>query len=190
MYRLGADFLAAQGWDQISNSHWRRTPRERNVYNLRIKEGVDCLAYGSGGGGLLGRHSYVVAPDLQTYADGIRAGRKPVEGIRVSDTLQPLRNAITAGIETGRLDIATLGALAPGADVAERLAPLLGQWRTAGLVELSGDVVTLTTAGRFWYSNLVFAFDSLLCEGGAPTTGGMPQRPAATPNLHKTRELS
>jgi oxygen-independent coproporphyrinogen-3 oxidase len=195
MYRIGADFLAGENWEQISNSHWRRTQRERNIYNLRIKEGVDCLAYGSGGGGNLGRYSYAVAPDLQTYADGIRAGGKPIEGMRVSDSLQPLRNAITSGIEKGRLDLSAVAALAPGAskgsDVIGRLSPLVEQWRTAGLVELSGDVMALTTAGRFWYSNLVFAFDSILCPGATPpSTGGPQTRPAFLHNPQKTRELS
>ena len=195
-YRMGADFLGARGWEQISNSHWRRTPRERNIYNLRIKEGVDCLAYGSGGGGNLGRLSYAVAPDLQTYADGIRAGRKPVEGMRVADAWQPLRNAVTAGIEKGRLDLGRLDALAPPAAAADgsvtgRLAPLLAQWREAGLIELADDVMALTTAGRFWYSNLVFAFDSILCPGATPPSTGGPQgRPAFLQNLQKTRELS
>ena len=188
MYRTGADFLAGRGWQHISNSHWRRTPRERNVYNSRIKEGADCLAYGSGGGGTLGSYSYAVAPDLQTYADGIRAGRKPIEGMRVSDTLQPLRNAVTAGIEKGALDIAALAALAPGADVAGEVAPLLRQWREAGLVELDGDVMRLTTAGRFWYSNLVFAFDAILCAGATPPVDA--PRPALPSHQAKTRELS
>jgi len=185
-YRIGADFLDGRGWEQISNSHWRRTPRERNIYNLRIKEGVDCLAYGSGGGGNLGRYSYAVAPELQTYAEGVRAGRKPIEGMRVSDSFQPLRNVITSGIEKGRLDMSAIAPLAPVGDVAGRLAPLLRQWREAGLVEFAGDVVTLTTAGRFWYSNLIFAFDAILCPA--------PPVPAAEPSLvhnpHKKRELS
>lgn len=190
MYRSGADFLGRSGWRQISNSHWRRTPRERNVYNLRIKQGAECLAYGSGAGGLLGGHSYTVAPDLQTYADAVRAGRKPIEGMRVSDALQPLRDAITAGIEVGALDLRTVAELAPGADVAGALAPLLEQWRGAGLMELAGDVMTLTTAGRFWYSNLVFAFDAILCAS-AVTPGHAPRvRPDLSSNPRQTRELS
>jgi oxygen-independent coproporphyrinogen-3 oxidase len=186
-YRMGADFLGRQGWEQISNSHWRRTPRERNVYNLRIKEGADCLAYGSGAGGLMGRHSYVVAPDLQNYAQGVRDGRKPVEGIRVSDALQPLRNLVTAGIETGRLDIGRIAAAACDARLRARLAPLLEQWQAAGLIALDGDVVTLTTAGRFWYSNLVFAFDAVLREG-APAAQDPPP-PSPITNDPKARQL-
>ncbi len=176
MYRIGAEHLGAEGWEQISNSHWRRTKLERNVYNLRIKQGVDCLAYGSGAGGLIGRHSYALTPDLEAYAQGVRAGQKPLAGMRVADGFQPLRNLVTAGLETGRLDLGGIEAAAPMPGVRATLAPLLEQWRSAGLVELAGDTVTLTLAGRFWYSNLVFAFDALLCAEPAPAFLSPPQQ--------------
>ena len=87
--------------------------------------------------------------------------------------------------------VGALAALAPGADVAGALAPLLRQWQSAGLVALDGDVVRLTTAGRFWYSNLVFAFDAILCAGaGNPMAGGPQSRPTFLQNQPKTRELS
>src|SRR5690606_13784105 len=127
MYRIGAEQLGSEGWEQISNSHWRRTRHERNVYNLRIKEGVDCLAYGSGAGGRMGHHSYALAPDLDTYAQGVRAGRKPLAGMRVADRFQPLRNLVTAGLETGRLDLGRIEAIAPNSGVHATLAPLLEQ---------------------------------------------------------------
>lgn len=193
LYRIGADFLAEQDWQQLSNSHWRRTPRERNLYNLRIKEGGDCLAYGSGSGGLLGRHSYIVAPDLQNYTEGVLAGRKPIDGMSVSDALQPLRNAITAGLEKGRLDLADVAALAPDRDVAATLLPLVRQWREAGLVEPSDEdgVMNLTTAGRFWYGNLIFAFDAILCADTAPSpAGGPPRRPTPPPSPSQTSTSS
>lgn len=189
MYRLGAEHLGAEGWEQISNSHWRRTQLERNVYNLRIKEGVDCLAYGSGAGGLMGRHSYALTPDLDAYGQGVLAGQKPLAGMRVADSFQPLRNLVTAGLETGRLDLGRVEAIAPESRVRATLAPLLEQWRTAGLVELAGDAVTLTVAGRFWYSNLVFAFDALLCEDGSPA-GGPPPAFLSLPKQNEAKELS
>lgn len=188
MYRAGAEYLAGKGWEQISNSHWRSTPRERNVYNLRIKEGLDCLAYGSGAGGLLGSYSYAIASDLQAYTQAVREGRKPVDGMRVSDARQPLRNLVTAGIETGRLDLAQVAAAAATPGVRQVLEPLLEQWRSAGLVELSGDILSLTTAGRFWYSNLVFAFDAVLCEN--PSRSGDTPLPPSLTNHPKKRQLS
>lgn len=161
MYRVGVETLAAEGWTQISNSHWARTPRERNIYNLSIKEGADCLAYGSGAGGMLGRYSYALTADIDAYGDAVRAGRKPIDGIRVSDSLEPARCAVTAGLETGRLDLDRIP-LPQGGKLAACVAPLVEQWRAAGLVTLSGNVVSLTTAGRFWYGNLVSAFDAIL----------------------------
>ncbi len=49
-YRIGSDFLNERSWRQVSNNHWARTSLERNRYNRMIKEGADCLAYGSGAG--------------------------------------------------------------------------------------------------------------------------------------------
>jgi putative heme utilization carrier protein HutX len=168
MYRIGAEFLGARGWSQISNSHWARTPRERNVYNLRIKEGADCLAYGSGAGGSIGRYSYSLAGKLQQYRDDIAAGRKPLNGMSVSDDLQLARDHVIAGFEVGCLDIGNLD-VPHIKDVGSLFAPLLEQWQTAGLVRIENDVVHLTTAGRFWYSNLIAAFNDIL-------SGTMPSR--------------
>lgn len=50
LYLQGCDFMDQAGWRCISNSHWARTTRERNLYNLLIKQGADCLAFGSGAG--------------------------------------------------------------------------------------------------------------------------------------------
>ncbi|WP_291002143.1 heme anaerobic degradation radical SAM methyltransferase ChuW/HutW [Hyphomicrobium sp.] len=173
MYRAGVEFLAAKDWTQISNSHWARTPRERNIYNLRIKEGADCLAYGSGAGGLLGRYSYGIAAGLDSYRDAILAGRKPIDTIRVSDSLQPVRNVITAGLETGHLDFDRI-ALPHGGNLKTWIAPLLEQWRSAGLVSINGNVMSLSTAGRFWYGNLVSAFDAILSEAGPSARSNPP----------------
>lgn len=161
MYEAGALFFAKAGWRQISNSHWARTPRERNIYNLCIKQGVDCLAYGSGAGGTIGRYGYSVAGDLQRYNAAIAAGYKPLDGMNVSDDLDPVRHRVAAGFEVGRLDLADL-ALPHIPDVDALFTPLLNQWQRTGLVTLDGNLVQLTIAGRFWYSNLIAAFNDIL----------------------------
>lgn len=183
MYEVGAEVLADAGWSQISNSHWARTPRERNIYNLSIKEGADCLAYGSGAGGKLGRYSYTLTADIDAYGAAIGAGRKPIAAILVSDPLEPARGAVTAGLETGRLDLDRIP-LPEGVELAACVAPLLEQWRGAGLVTLSEHVVSLTTAGRFWYGNLVSAFDAILTALAPSIAGG----PAGAHSVLKTRE--
>ena len=160
-YGTGADFLRRRNWRQISNNHWGRTTRERNLYNLLIKEGADCLAFGAGAGGSIGDTSYAVTGDLARYREDLRAGLKPLGILTVSDALQPLRDFVTASFETGRLDLAGLGALA-GEEAAASFAPLLAQWQAKGLLTLSGEIADLTVAGRFWYANLISAFHDIL----------------------------
>lgn len=161
MYRIGVETLGAAGWRQVSNSHWRRTLNERNRYNLRIKQGADCLAYGAGAGGLASPYSYAVSSDLKTYAEAIQKAQKPVSGVFIADDAHEARHLTTAGFEVGVLNLGVIaGLVAPTTYSA--LRALCRQWQSAGLLSMSGDLITLTVAGRFWYSNLVFAFDAML----------------------------
>lgn len=188
MYEAGAAFLGMRGWRQISNSHWARTPRERNRYNLRIKQGADCLAYGSGAGGTIGRYSYSVAGDLRQYTDGIAAGRKPIGGMSISDDLEIARHYVTAGFEIGRLDVGGLD-VPHIADVRTLFAPLLEQWQGAGLMVVEGDVARLTLPGRFWYSNLIAAFNDIITGTGPASDtrhGGPPPQFNNRPNAGET----
>jgi oxygen-independent coproporphyrinogen-3 oxidase len=171
MYCAGADFIASQGWRQISNSHWGRTSRERNRYNLMIKAGADCLAYGSGAGGLLGRCSYAVNGNIAAYMAAVSHGQKPISGMRMSDDLQPARDYIAAGLETGVLNVTGFDVFGiPGA--SELFTSLLSQWQAAGLLVMTGDSACLTTAGRFWYGNLINAFNDILVKiAGEPSSG-------------------
>lgn len=77
-YCSGAENLAQAGWHQLSNSHWARTTRERNLYNLLIKQGADCLALGSGAGGSLQGHAYMQHRSLDNYYRLIDSGQKPL----------------------------------------------------------------------------------------------------------------
>lgn len=178
-YLAGTAFLAAEGWNQLSNSHWQRTPLERNRYNRLIKEGVDCLAYGSGAGGLAGGYSYAIESDLIRYGEAVQAGRKPLAGLSVGDAWQPARQRVTAGFEAGCLDLSGLQSLAPEACLRQ-MQYLAEQWQSAGLLQIDGGRLDLTLAGRFWASNLIFAFDALLSGDAVPAlssaSGGRPQQ--------------
>jgi oxygen-independent coproporphyrinogen-3 oxidase len=182
MYRAGTDFLTARGWRQISNSHWGRTARERNRYNLMVKAGAECLAYGSGAGGLLGRYSYGVNGDLAAYAADMSRSQKPIGTMRIGDDLQSARDYIAANLEIGMLDMTGLSV--PGApDAGTVFAPLLSQWHAAGILTMAGDTARLTTAGRFWYGNLIDAFNDILVKitGGSPPAFPMQRASTAAP---------
>jgi len=148
-YREAARLLEEADWRQISNSHWARTTRERNLYNLLIKQGADCLAYGAGAGGSLADHAYALEPDVESYGALVRAGRKPLRAIREPDASERVHQRLVAGLEVGRLDCSELPP-----EALRRIEPLLGQWQRAGLLEGARARRRLTIAGRFWAPNL------------------------------------
>ncbi|WP_432720123.1 heme anaerobic degradation radical SAM methyltransferase ChuW/HutW [Jeongeupia wiesaeckerbachi] len=161
MYLAGLDRLAEAGWRQLSNSHWARTTRERNLYNQLIKDGADCLAFGSGGGGSAHGISYVVDSSLASYEEKCDAGCKPLAHLAQSDAWQPIREAVTGGIERGRLDLYALP-LDDGPSLVESLSPLIANWHQTGLLADAGPVLRLTPRGRFWANNLHAALNELV----------------------------
>jgi len=160
-YLQGHVRLAREGWMQLSNSHWARTTRERNLYNQLIKQGADCLAFGSGAGGHVAGLSYVVQPTLADYEITIDRGEKPLAMMALADGWQPLREAVIGGIEAGRLDLAALP-LESANELVSLLAPLLSQWQQIGLLEDAGAVLRLTPTGRFWANNLHVALNQVI----------------------------
>ncbi|MCE8011923.1 heme anaerobic degradation radical SAM methyltransferase ChuW/HutW [Billgrantia desiderata] len=171
LYERACERLAGAGWHQVSNSHWASCTRERNLYNLLIKAGAETLAFGSGAGGSLGDYSYSVDADLPGYLRAGGEGRKAITGMLRSDEHQPLRDWVTGMLETARLDIAELLQRWPGLNARRAgLEALLGCWQQAGLAEYHGEIVTLTTAGRFWSTNLIAGLKQELTHStGAPS---------------------
>ncbi|EXU77016.1 heme anaerobic degradation radical SAM methyltransferase ChuW/HutW [Erwinia mallotivora] len=150
LYLQGAALLADYGWRQLSNSHWARTTRERNMYNLLIKQGADCLAIGSGAGGNLNGQAYMMHRQLENYYQALDNDQKPI-GMMTPATEHPQqwRHQLQGGIEAGRLD---LTALSPD---AATLQPLVEQWHQSGLLTDNSLCLRLTDSGRFWANNLM-----------------------------------
>jgi len=155
-YHLGAEFLAQQGWTHLSNSHWARTTRERNLYNLLIKRGADCLAMGSGAGGNLNGHSYMMERNLERYYQALDEGRKPIMMMTMPTEERHWRHKLQAGVEVARVDLSTL---TPN---AAHLQPLIDQWHQSGLIRDNSLCLRLTHDGRFWSSNLMQALQQLI----------------------------
>lgn len=155
-YRTGADFLANAGWHQLSNSHWAKTTRERNLYNLLIKQGADCLAMGSGAGGNVNGQAYMMERDLERYYAKLDNGEKPIAMMTPASKAGAWQHCLQAGIEVGRV---ALPLLTPQADA---LTPLLRQWHEAGLTRDASTCLRLTNDGRFWANNLMQALQQLI----------------------------
>ena len=160
--RLGHFFAAGEaaaeemGWVPISTSHWQGSLRERSVYNLAVKSGADCLAFGAGAGGFLGDLSFRLTADLARYSGQAAAGTGLVAGMMRQSASAPVAQAIKAGMERGLLDLARAEAAlktlipAPAQSLTDHFAPLLAQWQAAGLWAPQHRFYRLSRAGRFW----------------------------------------
>ncbi|MCL6262369.1 heme anaerobic degradation radical SAM methyltransferase ChuW/HutW [Craterilacuibacter sp. RT1T] len=142
-YRIACQLFADAGWAQLSNSHFG-TPDggERNRYNLAIKSGASCLAFGAGAGGNLAGISYALEPDLARYLETPPA-QKPLARMACAATGKHWLPVLQGEIETGRFRLAALPR-------PELTLPLLQHWAGQGLLLLDGTYARLTTEGRFW----------------------------------------
>ncbi|ELI8160904.1 TPA: heme anaerobic degradation radical SAM methyltransferase ChuW/HutW [Yersinia enterocolitica] len=155
-YCSGAESLAQAGWHQLSNSHWARTTRERNLYNLLIKQGADCLALGSGAGGSLQGHAYMQHRSLDNYYRLIDSGQKPLMIMTQASGEHPWRAKLQSGIEVGRLDLSEL------ITDPYPLMPLIAQWHQSHLLKDDSFCLRLTDSGRFWASNIMQALQNII----------------------------
>lgn len=155
-YCSGAESLAQAGWHQLSNSHWARTTRERNLYNLLIKQGADCLALGSGAGGSVQGHAYMQHRSLDNYYRLIDSGQKPLMMMTQASGEHPWRAKLQSGIEVGRLDLSEL------ITDPYPLMPLIAQWHQSHLLKDDSFCLRLTDSGRFWASNIMQALQNII----------------------------
>ncbi|SFJ99360.1 oxygen-independent coproporphyrinogen-3 oxidase [Pseudovibrio ascidiaceicola] len=155
MYGEGLEYMHRQGWKQISSSHWGRQTRERNLYNTLIKSGADCLAFGSGAGGNINGYSYGIHGGIVDYMRCLEEGEKPLSRLHRTDPLSSPLNFLAAGIEEMRLDLGRLERIEPGAGgFRNSINPLLSNWQRTGLIA-GEEIISLTTAGRFWHQTLL-----------------------------------
>jgi coproporphyrinogen III oxidase, anaerobic (EC 1.3.99.22) len=163
LYLQGHEFMERAGWRCISNSHWARTTRERNLYNLLIKQGADCLALGSGAGGSVNGYSWMVERNLDAWHAAVEAGQKPLMMMmRTAEHGFQWRHTLQAGVEIARVP---LDELTPH---SKKLLPLLAQWHNAGLTLDASTCLRLTHEGRFWASNILQSLDELIQQLNAP----------------------
>lgn len=163
LYLQGCDFMDDAGWRCISNSHWGRTTRERNLYNLLIKQGADYLAFGSGAGGSVNGYSWMAERNLALWHEAVAAGNKPLMMMmRNTEPGSRWHHRLQSGVETARVPLQEL------TPYAEQLTPLLSQWHQAGLTRDNSTCLRLTNEGRFWASNILQSLDELIKQLNTP----------------------
>jgi len=163
MFAASVQNLESAFYRRLSMNHWGRTPRERNLYNLYTRGNVSCLGFGPGAGGNLHGNMTYNTRDHERWREMVDFGVKPVGMLLLPSPLFELNNALTEGLEQGRLDIPALETICAEQDYAglgqkgelqALISPLLGQWWQCGLLEPCDRSFVLTVAGQFWYVNL------------------------------------
>jgi oxygen-independent coproporphyrinogen-3 oxidase len=154
-YRDGSDLLGRLRWRQLTLSHFARTFRERNLYNVMSKKRTDCLAAGAGSGGYLDGWSLYRLPRPLEYMD------RAEKGLFAPDMLAPPRpgqemiGVISEQMEQGYLNQASLVesySLVPGP-----IEAILEDWDRNRLMTVEGPRSDMTVSGRFWGVNLTEA---------------------------------
>lgn len=169
-YRIGVETLDEFGWHQLSNSHWGRTTRERNLYNILIKQGADYLAFGSCAGGKLGDKSFMINRDLSAYYAQLDKNEKPLAMLLQGNVQLKWLHDLQSGIECGHVDLTKMTAH------PQLLSPLITQWFQTGLLSSDKSCFKLTTSGRFWASNLLSALQKLLMQINNPELANAQQK--------------
>ncbi len=154
MFGGAAHVLGEYGYEHFTPQHWRRTERERSVYNRLAKADADILPFGVSAGGSLDGISLQHERELTRFEERLNSGEFPFRA--ASPPYSPVnrfRLKLAEAIE-GR----TLPPLAEWPKSAATWAPgLLRNWEQAGLLEKRRNRTTapvLTLAGSFWAKHL------------------------------------
>ncbi len=152
MFKRGVEIMTDARYRRLSISHWGRAFRERNIYNLSMKQKTHCLAYGSGAGGNLSGHMVFMDGTLESYMK--KAGReKPLLHAMAPSPHDALSRGIAGELELGRLNLGDLGQRLE-MNLETLFAPLVENWEAAGLVTRDRGWLELTLAGQFWETTM------------------------------------
>lgn len=176
MFAMSVETMTRAQWRRLSNNHWARGTRERNIYNALGKGPCDCLAFGCGAGGRLAGHSFMLERRLAEWSAAIDAGRKPVGMLMRPGAHWHLLRTISSDMESGAVHLGRIGK-AFDVDVEGLTRELTDQWIDAGLLERIDGWLVQTVAGQFWHvtlSQLLLEYlgAQLLPQGARASTHG------------------
>lgn len=149
LYEQGCKFLQEHHWHQLSVSHFARTPRERNIYNVLAKSDADTLAFGPGAGGKIQGVSFVNGRDYEDYFKKLKDSQKPVAMIFMPPKNWRLYKNLGEMLELGFIDRYVIKKKY-NLDILNLANEVFMQWQEAGLLNITDRYINLTQAGLFW----------------------------------------
>jgi oxygen-independent coproporphyrinogen-3 oxidase len=149
MFAASVDIMQRARYWRTSMSHWRRTTRERSLYNSLALSNSPCIPFGCGAGGTAGGYSFMQDRVLDDYYRKIDAGVKPIALCTKRPPWDTLFREIAWQVNLGYCDLRAMGERY-GLELELICLPILQQWETAGLIRQQNGSVDLTLAGQFW----------------------------------------
>ena len=150
MFARSIHLLTQSQWRRLSNNHWARTFRERNLYNRFAKGAADCLAFGCGAGGKINGVSYMMQRKLADWEREIEAGLKPVAFATAPTPHWHALRTVSSEMELGRVNLADIDREF-GLNLEGLSEDIFAQWEKAGLIRTVGPWRVQTVAGQFWH---------------------------------------
>ncbi len=150
MFARSIEILSQAQWRRLSNNHWGRTFRERNLYNRFGKSAADCLAFGCGAGGKIHGYSFMMERKLDEWEKQIQEGIKPIAFATAPTANWHALRTISSEMELGRINMQALGRHFD-LPLAELSKDVFDQWTEAGLLTPQGPWHVQTVAGQFWH---------------------------------------
>lgn len=150
MFARSVEMLSHANWQRISNNHWRKTHRERNIYNELGKSACDCLAFGAGAGGRLKGHGLMMERQLQTWLNLVEQNQRPVAFVSLPEQNGVLLKTISSQMELGSISFSKLEKEFD-VPLTKIFQPITQQWIEAGLFTQQGEWFYQTIAGQFWH---------------------------------------
>ena len=152
MFAAANDWLNERAYTRLSNCHWAKSNRERNMYNLLTKQGAEVFPFGAGAGGNIDDYTLFLQRDLKKYLENIQKGIKPMMHMGQKSSLQSLHNDMLKQLEQGYFNIELLAA--KYGEEIHQLDYLLKIWQKHGLIKCGKVLSRLTVAGQFWHMNI------------------------------------
>lgn len=154
MYKRGFEFLLDNHFRDLSVSHFGKTFRERNLYNVLAKSDADTLAFGPGAGGKIQGISFMNVRSYEKWFEKIDEGKKSALMMFVPEKNWRLYKKLGEQVELGFINWEYFEKTF-NINLKDSLKEVISQWQQAGLLLDKGKFADLTLAGRFYAVTMV-----------------------------------
>ncbi len=149
LYEFGCNFLERNHLRQLSISHFARSTKERNLYNVLAKSDADTLAFGPGAGGKIQGLSFLNKRTYEDYLKDIEQNKKPIAMMFMPSRYFSLYKDLGEMLELGYIDRKAIFKK-HNLDIMNLASEVFEQWQEAKLLTIDERYINLNLAGLFY----------------------------------------